>query len=365
MQGQITVKEIERYSRHWSGADVDRDRRLLLCAVESEVLAQQCISHDLIYEASQLHLARLRLLCELSYSENVDALRQFWEPEIERLHALCANYSRRVQEAWVGDRDLVRTWFSDIYMTTYPVECARIMELASLAYFTANDTEGKERLGAFVRDFVQVEIGCAHPISDRFAVSLILASLVLIDQDHLDAAASLLERATVWLCDRYEEGHGLSGVEADEQVETNMLLGYPFEFINVPQRCDSLLATALMDLAAFLKNADLYSDIVNDVKAVTIYAEYWQPRDTVGACLIEGQDVLHYPNVEFADTLPRAGQEYAEHLHDESDSFRFVEAFGPCSTIAIMALLRDRYFPKIWPRLVENHLLSAFDTSTR
>ena len=65
LQGIITVQEIERYSRQWADADIDPERRLLLAAVESEVLAQQCLAHDLVYEAIQFHLARLRLLCEL------------------------------------------------------------------------------------------------------------------------------------------------------------------------------------------------------------------------------------------------------------------------------------------------------------
>lgn len=355
LQGVVTVREIETYSRTWESGDVDRSRRLLLGAIEAEVLAQLCLSNDLAYEAAQLHLARIRLLCELSYAENSHELPESWDEAVGRLYALCATYIGRFQEAWEADRDLVKVWFGEVYMTTYPVQCLRIMELASLAYFTTDKDDDRARHAAFLADFVRAEPGCAHPISDRFAISLVLATLVLIDRRYLDEAAALIEKATVWLCDRYQDGMGLAGVEADEQAETSVLLGYAFEFVDVSRRRDSFLTTALMDLAAFLGNAALYSDVVNDVKAVRIYAEYWQPRDTVGACRVEGHDVVHVPGVGFADDLLGADQGYAEHLAAESASFRFVELFGVAAAVAIMALLRDRYFPKLWPILAPNH----------
>ena len=57
---------------------------------------------------------------------------------------------------------------------------------------------------AFVAEFVQAEPGCAHPISDRYAASLVLATLMLLDGQRADVANILLEQATVWLCDHYD-----------------------------------------------------------------------------------------------------------------------------------------------------------------
>ena len=95
--------------------------------------------------------------------------------------------------------------------------------------------------------------------------------------------------------------------------------------------------------------------MVNDVKAVRIAPEYWQPRDTVGAVRIEGADVLRYPHVEFVDALPVDGSPYADHVPEELASFRFVEAYGRVAAVALIALLRDRYFPKLFPPLAPNH----------
>jgi hypothetical protein len=355
LQGVITVQEIERYSRQWADADVDPERRLLLAAIESEVLAQQCVAHDLVYEAIQFHLARLRLLCELAYADGAVPRPELWDAAVAQLHALCADYIGRVREAWTGDKDLLNTWAGDLHMNTYLVQCARIIEIAGLGYFTAADDEDRDQYVEFVAEFVQAEPGCAHPISDRYAASLVLAILLLLDGQRTDVADALLEHATVWLYDHYHREPGLAGVEADEERETTALLGSGFEFIDIHPRRSSFLATALLDLAAFSGDAELYADMVNDVKAVRIAPEYWQPRDTIGAVRIEGEDVLQYPHVEFANTLPVDGSPYANHMTEEPAMFRFVEAYGGTAAVALLALLRDRYFPKLFPLLAPNH----------
>jgi hypothetical protein len=163
LQGVITVQEIERYSRQWADADVDPERRLLLAAIESEVLAQQCVAHDLVYEAIQFHLARLRLLCELAYADGAVPRPELWDAAVAQLHALCADYIGRVREAWTGDKDLLNTWAGDLHMNTYLVQCARIIEIAGLGYFTAADDEDRDQYVEFVAEFVQAEPGCAHP----------------------------------------------------------------------------------------------------------------------------------------------------------------------------------------------------------
>ena len=59
----------------------------------------------------------------------------------------------------------------------------------------------------------------------------------------------------------------MAGVEADEELETATLLGSAFAFINIHPRRSSFLATALLDLAAFSGDPDLYTDMVSDVMA--------------------------------------------------------------------------------------------------
>jgi hypothetical protein len=74
---------------------------------------------------------------------------------------------------------------------------------------------------------------------------------------------------------------------------------------------------------------------------------------------VEARDVVRYPSVEFNDELGDAlAYTYANHLADEKDDFKFIEAFGPAAIVSLISLLRDRYFPKIWPRLVNKASVS-------
>jgi hypothetical protein len=92
--------------------------------------------------------------------------------------------------------------------------------------------------------------------------------------------------------------------------------------------------------------------VVNDIKACRIFPQYFQARDTVGACNVEGVDVLVYPSVSYEDELTAFDEfRFANHMADESLTFRFVDAFGPAAAMLLSSLLRDRYFPKLWHQL--------------
>lgn len=89
-----------------------------------------------------------------------------------------------------------------------------------------------------------------------------------------------------------------------------------------------------------------------DIKACRIVPQYFQARDTVGACSIEGADVLVYPSVGYEDELTDFEEyRFASHMADERSTFQFVDAFGSTAAMLLSSLLRDRYFPKLWLQL--------------
>ena len=115
------------------------------------------------------------------------------------------------------------------------------------------------------------------------------------------------------------------------------------------------MASVVSDLVAFLGDKQLYSDVVNDIKASGIHPEYWQAPDTEGLFHIGASDVIGYPCVEYKDNLQDFGSyDFAEHVVHEPRSFRIGELVGPLSLMSLMLLLRDRHFPTIWPFLIEN-----------
>ncbi|MDP9354986.1 MAG: restriction endonuclease [Chloroflexota bacterium] len=353
LQGLVSNREIESYSRQWLDPSIEVDRRLLQNAIEAEVVSRQCVELGYLYEAVHVHLALVRVLCAAAYTDHASRISHLYAPAVARLHTLCVAHLQLMREMWYRERNLLR--IAPLDMTTYLVHCARILEMISLAYFSTTDQIRRDEAVTFLGDFITTEPGCCHPLSDHYAVSLVLAALVLCDAGRRDVVRELLRRATVWLCDRYEDGAGLAGLEADEVDETRTLLGYAFDFIDIPQHRGDFLGTALCDLAAFLGDDDLYAAIVNDIKACNIHPEYWQPQDTVGSCSVEGEDVLHYPSVSYDDNLTPFGNfEFASHLVHESETFQFAAYFGPEAAVMLMTLLRDRYFPKLWPLLVSS-----------
>ncbi len=360
MQGRVSDREIEEHSRRWNDVSLDRDKRLLLCALESEILAQQCIAQGFHYEAIVAHLARLRTLCALAYTDDASYAPPLYTEAIARLHDLCASYLGEIRRLWRERRDLLtlivtatnQGEYAVPPVMTYPIQCARIIDIAALAFFTTTEAERGET-ASFLEEFILAEPGCCHPPGNRYTVGIVLAILILLSRNRRESVRQALHHVTTWLCDRYEQGVGLAGHEATEGVETMTLLAYPFASVEVTESRSSLLATAMCDLAAFLGDGDLFGDIVNDIKACDIYPEYWQPQDTAGVCSIESADVTHVPNVEFADVLTDFHRyEHAPHLLQEPESFHVADLHGATALVVLMVLLRDRYFPKLWPVLI-------------
>jgi len=357
LQGAISHREIEHHSHQWIDESIEPDRRLLVAAIESEILAQKCSQQGCLYEASFAHMGALRAIAlqiQIESSENrLSWLLDVYRQAKQRLQLSYRTYITRVRQSWLdAEMDLVRLTRNTGSMITYLVHCARIIEAVGFLYFLESNEADKANAAEFLREFMTREPGCTHPPSDRYAVSLILPIIALLDSGLIDTAREMLRRATIWLCDRHQDGFGLAPLESSEQQEISTLLGYPFSFVATRATCASFLATVLCDLAA-LTDSELYSVIVNDTKACNIAMQYWQAQDTTGLFRFDGDDVITYPNIEYSDTLSRFdAYDFAEHITAEPRAFRIVQIADPVALMAVMLLLRDRYFPTVWPLLI-------------
>lgn len=361
LRGDVSGREIERHSRYWVDESLDRAKRLLRAAIESEIIASQCTEHGLFYDAIHAYLAALRVILNDMYrveeTAEIRHLISLYERAIERVQLICHTYHSQAEQRWQeADRDLIRIVEGPGPVFTYPVQCARILEVAGYLYFLTDDTGTQDQLASFIEAFVLKEPGCAHIPSDRYAVSLVLPVIVLCVTSRLDSARDTLRRATIWLCDRYEEGWGLAPLEANPYDEIATLLGYSLEFISEREWSGSLLASVVSDLSAFLGDGQFYGDVVNDIKASGIHPQYWQVPDTESLFFIEGPDIITYPHVGYADEMTDfEAYEFAEHIVHEPRVFQIEELAGPLGLMALMLLLRDRYFPTLWPRLAHHH----------
>lgn len=359
LEGNISQREIENHSRQWLEDAIPREKRLLCSAIESNVFAAQCQANGLVYEAITSHLTLTRTIMHQIYTANnqeeVEQLREIYALQLANLKVILMQYLAEFKTLWdESGNNLCSIVPGPNSIIMYSIHCARLMEVAGILYFFEIEQAARDTVISFLIDFISQEPGCAHIPSDYYAISLVLPVLSLGASGHPDIAEGLLQRSAVWLCDRYQSGFGLADISAEPDDETAILFGYPFDFIKVRPRRGSFAASVICDLAVFGANAKLYADIVNDVKAVKIIPQYWQIPDTKSLFVLDGEDIVNYPNVDYVDDyIPFESFAFAEHIKHEPRSFSIIEHTKPIGLSLMMLLLRDRYFPTIWPLLTK------------
>jgi hypothetical protein len=359
LEGSISQREMEGHSRQWLEDAIPRDKRLLCSAIESNVFAAQCQAKGLVYEAITSHLTLIRTIMHQIYTTNnhteVEQLREIYSLEIANLRIVLRQYLAEFRALWdKSGNNLCSIIPGSNSVIMYAIHCARIMEVAGILYFLEVEKAEKDTVISFLASFISQEPGCAHIPSDYYAVSLVLPVLSLCASGHRDIAEGLLQRSAVWLCDRYQSGFGLADISAEPYDEIATLFGYPFDFVKVRPRKSSFAASVICDLAVFVASAKLYTDIVNDIKAVTIIPQYWQIPDTKSLFVLDGEDIINYPNVGYIDDyIPFESFTFAEHIKHEPRSFSIIDHTKPIGLLLMMLLLRDRYFPTLWSLLAK------------
>jgi len=358
LEGHISQREIEEHSRQWLDEAILRDKRLLCSAIESNVFATQCQAKGLIYEAISSHLTLIRTIMHQIHMANehaeVEQLCEVYSLAISNLKEILKQYLAESKALWdKSGNNLCSIIPGPNSIIMYSIHCARIMEVAGILYFLEVEQSERDAVISFLGSFMSQEPGCAHIPSDYYAVSLVVPVLSLCSSSHRNIAEELLQRSAVWLCDRYQDGFGLADISAEPYDEIATLFGYPFDFMRVRPRKSSFAASVICDLAAFVAKADLYANIVNDIKAVKIFPQYWQVPNTTSLFILEGEDIINYPNIDYSDNyLPFESFTFADHIKNESRSFTITDITGPLGLLLMMLLLRDRYFPTLWPLFI-------------
>jgi Restriction endonuclease len=350
LRGDLRTPTIELHSRAW--LTFGRKKKAFDAALESELLATACLRTGATYEAIFCILAQLRTtMASLHARPNDLMLRDIFRATRKRLATLADQYVTEIGEARaLGGGTLLGAFAGIGTIVSYPAVCARSIEAAALGIFLG-DRDQRARAEKLMVAMV-AEDGSSHPLSDRWAVSQVAAVLALVAVRQTDAARCLLHRVTLWVADRYDRGAGLAEFDASAEREVEYLLGYPFSGVHVERRSSSLLATVLCDLAAFMEDAQFFLDVVNELAAVDIKCEYFQVHDTDGQFRIEGADVVQYPSVEYRDELSSFSElDFGSHVPNEVRTFALEAVVGPGPFVGLMLLLRDRYFPALWPRL--------------
>ena len=357
VRGEATSLELELHSQSWIPQDNARPQELVIAASEGAILASKLQTANRPYESLVVELCGLRaILAGLFYASDSgkqEFLKQLHGAQIERAIVACKHFIEVIEEEWHrAEENFDRVTGGPYGIITYPVACMRAIEAIGLLFFL--DPTTGEAMVSLLERLITKEPGCAHPVGDRYAVSLVLATLALLNAGKKSVALSLLKDAAIWVADCYDRtdggGFGLGGVDDSVEAELEQFLGWPFAFLKITRDNSSLLATAILDLTAFAGARELYSDIVNDFLAVGICPTYYQTSDTDSQFFVEGSEMLLYPNIAFEDTLPSDGTlTYADHVRHELREYRVASEVGVPSYLGLSLLLRDRWFVGIWP----------------
>jgi len=347
-QNRTEEKEIERFSRRW--LSTTGSMTLHTSALEAAVIANRLRRNERIDLACYIGLCLIRAAWARTHAA---------EP-VDEAAMLTANMGRQLfrHYAWdlfarCGDDlldplNMVRNHHPMGAHVTYPVRCLRLVEILGLLGLLESEADysRSQNLSEFLFKFIDTNPGTAHPISDRWAVSLIPAVLMLGRARNAQGVRRFLENVVKWVADRYDlDSRGLAGPDSSPDKELEYLLGDPFEHIEIDRRAESYIATVVLDLAAMLEMGELFNVARNEFLAVNAVLPVIEVPDTPGQYILGGEGASLTPNMEFADSWkPVDGWRVAPH-HNRAMTDYYLQRIGRWwDLLALSAVLRDRHF---------------------
>ena len=349
-EGAIQDFELEQFSRRWFAENSDES--LTRGGLEAAIIASRLRQQSRLDLASYVGLCLVRATWVRGHgmeppTESIfrasDTGRQLFRQYATDLLARC-NENSLNSDKFIQDHS------EPFSIVTYPVRCARLIEVLGLLGLLAGEVDGarSQEIAAFLADFCNANEGCAHPISDHWAVSLIAPVLLLWKTGHRDTVQTLLKNVIRWIGDRYESDKlGLGDSRATPEKEIMYLLGAPFEHVDVPRRLESYVSTIVLDLAALLEIGDIYELARNDFLAVRALPTVLEVIDSPGQYLVAADDIRFEPNMPYKNRWePEDGWKVAPH-HVRGPASLYLERQGRIwDQLATTSVLRDRHFVK-------------------
>jgi hypothetical protein len=338
------------------GTDVELEKYSLRWIQHDGVLAWAAVLEASIIAAQLLRAERIDLACITA----IALLRGLWvsvhgvepEPEQARIQAALGRdmFVAHVELLWdqcndelLNARNLIGSDAEGIFLT-YPVRCLRLVELLGL-YALSIEQDQRTEIGEWILRFLRAQPGATHPISDRWAVSLVPALIAVGRQNNAEREL-FIQEVVRWLGQRHEDGNlGLAPPDATPDEESEYLLGSALEHVERSPRRTSYLSAVVLDLCAALELPTSYDIARNDIAAVGLTPQVPIPNDDVDQYLAADADVP-------LDTSPRYvgrwsdGKNWRMAPHHDEDLNRYY--LGRISRLwdqlAISLLVRDRHW---------------------
>jgi hypothetical protein len=347
---------LEAHSRGWirSGESPTNLRD----GLESAVIASHCRMQKRIDLACAVALMSLR--STFATAHGAIPLPDTLAILADAGHAMFRHYAGQLWEQCRGrflePDELIQEDRSPAGFLTYPVRCLTLIEtlgLLGLLLEQDNPTLSTE-VAEYLAGFLQANTGAAHPVSDRWAVSLAPTSLLLARHGKSDVVHNFLLSVTTWIANRYDEGNlGLAGPYASPADEANRLLGSAFEHVALQRRSESYTASLILDLASVLEDGDLYNMARNEFLAVNAVLPILEVDDDISQYGLHLGQSHFEPNMPYDDYwAPQETWRSAPH-HKRGAPLRYLERIGsPWDQVALSSVLRDRHFVYTWRRIL-------------
>lgn len=332
--------EIIKYTDSWLELDSNRIENKLQVFFETYLFSKIFFDQNRFYESVLIVTTLIRFLLKNgSYQEYRVTIEDY-------LKEIILSFTTYLEE-YLSENDSLLHFTNSVFSVFYyPINCQRALELLSIYILTIDGNESKVKNLFF--KIIDSEKGTSHPISDNYAVSIVLISLALIKLDEKNRLKIYLNDVTVWLCDRYEN-IGISSFGSDLEREFEHLLSEHLEGFSFNARKTSYAANCVLDICYMLGDEKLYNSISNDFKATKIILEFFHVSNDESLFSYDSPDILKEYDHEYSLIFT---DDYTKIIEHERKS-NSISLRDEC-LLYLTFLLRDRYFPTIICEFIEN-----------
>jgi len=323
--------EIEAYTKQWLTLDWSKTINRLQIYFESYFFSKLLLDKNKHYESALIVAALVRILLRHIQYNNHRMIIQRYFDEIALSYFSILKTKYDSKKPFMVDDDRV---FAIFY---HPLSCFRTLELLSL-YILTSPNENNE-IANFLFKILDEQNGSYRVLSDNYAISIVLISLVLIKLKDIRRLRRFLNNVCVWLCDRYEN-IGISHVGSTQQEELEQLLSEYLTGLSSQKNTLSFAASVLLDIAYLLKDKLLYEQIANDLRATEIIPEFYHVLNDDSLFIHNHPEIVTSTDNEFSI-------EFKDNYNRMIDYERKANAVSlrDKALLFLMFLLRDRYFP--------------------
>ena len=168
----VDDRDLEKFSREWlEGAS----EKLLADGFQAAVIANRFVAIDRLDLACMSALCLVRAVWAKAHEAPSAAALNGANLARKMFAVFCERLWQRCSPDMLDARAFIVSHELPTAFVTYPVRCSRVIELLGL-FGLLNAAVGREdeanRIAEFVEQFIVSHPGAAHPISDRWAVSL-------------------------------------------------------------------------------------------------------------------------------------------------------------------------------------------------